>query len=172
MAIPQSEIRAAKGTVNESRILANTKFAARAARLKTAFLCHSHKDQDLVSAVQDFLWRNGWKIYVDWQDTTMPDQPNRETAEKIQCKIRENDWFLFLATANSTGSRWCPWEIGYADAAKGKDAVIVIPTRDAVGSHGNEYVELYRRIDLSSDGRVVEFTQGYHYVHQELSSLR
>ena len=171
MAIPQYEIRVARGTVSESRILANTKFAARAARLKTAFLCHSHNDQDLVSAMQDFLWRNGWKIYVDWQDTTMPDQPNRETAEKIQGKIRDNDWFLFLATANSMASRWCPWEIGYADAAKGKNAVIVIPTRDAIGSHGNEYVELYRRIDQAPDGRIVEFTQGFRHTYQSLNTL-
>ena len=171
MAIPQAEIRAARGTVTESRIHASTKIAARAAKLRTAFLCHSHKDQELVASVQDFLWRNGWRIYVDWQDTAMPDHPNRETAEKIQGKIHDNDWFLFLATSNSMASRWCPWEIGYADSAKGKNAVVVIPTRDAAGSHGNEYIELYRRIDLSSDGRVVEFTQGFHYTFQELNTL-
>ena len=171
MAIPQSEIRAAKGMVTESRILANTKFAARSAKLQTAFLCHSHKDQDLVASVQDFLWRNGWRIYVGWQDTTMPEKPNRETAEKIQSKIRDNDCFLFLATSNSMASRWCPWEIGYADSEKGKEAVVVIPTRDAMGSHGNEYIELYRRIDLSPDGRVVEFTQGFHYTFHELNTL-
>jgi TIR domain len=171
MAIPQAEIRAARGTVSESRVLANTKLAARAARLQTAFLCHSHKDQDLVIALQDFLWRNGWKVYVDWQDTTMPEKPNRQTAEKIQAKIHENDWFLFLATANSMASRWCPWEIGYADAAKGKDDIVVIPTRDAMGSHGNEYIDLYRRIDLSPAGRIVEFSAGVQSNYHELTTL-
>ena len=38
----------------------------------------------------------------DWEDTAMPEKPTRETAEKIQKKIRDNDWFLFLATPNST----------------------------------------------------------------------
>ncbi len=171
MPIPQNEILAARGLVAESRRLASTKIAARAARIKTAFLCHSRKDQELAMSVQDFLWKNGWRVYVDWQDTTMPDKPNHETANRLQEKIRDNDWFLFLATANSMASRWCPWEIGYADSAKGKQAILVIPTSDATGSHGSEYMDLYRRVDRVPDGRIAEFTEGFYYTHQHLSSL-
>jgi hypothetical protein len=169
MPIPQINIRIAKGTVFEAT--ANDKFTARASRLKTAFLCHSHKDRDLALALQDFLWKHGWKLYIDWQDASMPDRPNRETADKIQGKIRENDWLLFLATQNSMTSRWCPWEIGYGDSAKGKEKVVIIPTSDASGSYGSEYLELYRRIDLSSDGRVVTFGAGLQYTSDPLTSL-
>ena len=104
----------------------------------------------LVKGVQKFLNDQGWHVYVDWQDQSMPPQPSRETALKIQRRIKELNWFLFLATENSMASRWCPWELGFADGAKPYDSILVIPTRDLSGrSHGNEYIQLYRRVDES-----------------------
>jgi nicotinamidase-related amidase len=85
---------------------------AKAARKQTAFLSHSHYDARLAKSVQAFLTAQGWEVYIDWEDTAMPDSPNRATAERIQAKIRDLQWFLFLATQNSMKSRWCPWEIG------------------------------------------------------------
>ena len=118
---------------------------------QTAFLSHSHKDYELVRRVQAFLRDNGWNVYVDWQDESMPTSTNRETAKKIKDKILKLDWFLFLATQNSMVSRWCPWEIGYADGVKQISRIIVIPTTDQSGkSHGNEYLDLYRRIEIGS----------------------
>jgi len=75
--------------------------------------------------------------------------PNRETAKRIQARILECGYFLFLATANSMQSRWCPWEIGYADGKKDLDDIFLIRTMDSQGTYGNEYLELYRRIDYS-----------------------
>ncbi|SSS38462.1 Uncharacterised protein [Acinetobacter baumannii] len=83
----------------------------------------------------------------------MPDSPNRETAVKIQQKIQEADYFFFLATPNSVKSRWCPWEIGYADGVKEYESIFVIPTQDRYGSYyGNEYLQLYQRIEESQQG--------------------
>jgi hypothetical protein len=122
--------------------------AAKRLGRKTAFLCHSHQDRDKALRVQSFLHEQGWRIYIDWQDAAMPSTPDRSTAENIQRKIRQLDWFLFLATEASMASRWCPWEIGYADGAKGKETIAVIPTRDDKGTgFGSEYMKLYRRID-------------------------
>lgn len=63
----------------------------------------------------------------------MPEEPNRETAGRIQAAIRNSDVFLFLATENSMSSRWCPWELGYADGVKPLDSIAVVPTKDAIG---------------------------------------
>ncbi len=120
---------------------------------QTAFLSHSHADADLAKRVQDFLRTKGWDIYIDWQDATMPSKPNRHTARRIQDRITELSWFLCLATANSAASRWCPWEIGFADARKGVDQVVILPARDDAGrNYGNEYLDLYRRIDVNAFG--------------------
>jgi hypothetical protein len=151
MAITQSAILAfeARAPIRKSAELIRE---AKAAKKETAFLCHSHHDSRLAKSLQAFLHANGWEVYIDWDDTTMPDRPNRETAERLQAKIRDLDWFLFLATRNSMQSRWCPWELGYADGAKSYHRILILPTSDAFGSHGNEYLDLYRHLDSAQGG--------------------
>jgi len=125
---------------------------AKATQKQTAFLSHSHHDARLAKSVQAFLSAAGWEVYIDWEDSGMPDSPNRQTADQIQSKIRDLNWFLFLATQNSMKSRWCPWEIGYADGVKPYDNILILPTSDTGGSHGNEYLQLYRRLDPAQGG--------------------
>lgn len=109
--------------------------------LKTAFLCHSHKDAEYVKGFIAKVREQGWMIYVDWQDNSMPDRPTAETADKIQARIKRLNLFLFLATPNSTSSRWCPWEIGYADGVKERSRIFVIQTQDDRGQiYGVEYL--------------------------------
>lgn len=150
--IDQSSIRA---YASRSEVRKSERIVEEAVRAgnQTAFLSHSHKDQELAKGVQGFLQAQGWRVYIDWEDTTMPSQPNRETARKIKDKIKRLDWFLYLATANSAASRWCPWEIGYADGVKDIDKIVIIPTRDSFGgNHGNEYLDLYRHVDAARAG--------------------
>lgn len=151
MPIKQRDLRAAATRA----VVAKSLREARAAKQQTAFLCHSHLDVGLVKGLQNFLNDQGWDIYIDWLDDDMPSVPDKETAEKIKGKIVESDWFLFLATANSTSSRWCPWEIGYADAKRGYEHIVIIQTEDDGGKHhGNEYLQLYRKlIEASSNTR-------------------
>jgi hypothetical protein len=139
---------------------ASTLLEAKARGIRTAFLCHSHKDHTLVTGLVNLLHSAGWRVYVDWADSSMPDKPTQETARKIQRKIVDLDYFLFLATANSMASRWCPWEIGYADGTKPNDRILIVPTQDGVTTHGNEYLALHRRIDLSTQGEVAAWKPG------------
>jgi hypothetical protein len=134
---------------------------ARAAAAQTAFLCHSHQDETLVKGLVTMLTDAGWNVYVDWQDTTLPAVPDRQTASRIQDRIRSLTYFLFLATANSMESRWCPWEIGYANGVKEIDRILIVPTVDGGNTHGNEYLQLYRRIDIGSGRAMVVTRPGY-----------
>jgi hypothetical protein len=123
---------------------------------ETAFLCHSHKDSELAKGLQVQLKEAGWKLYIDWQDATMPTKTDRTTAEKIQKKIKEAKLFFFLATPNSVGSLWCPWEIGYADGVKSPDKIKVIPTIDENNNwYGTEYMQLYQSLDRSTSDKIV-----------------
>lgn len=144
--------------INQSDILRQTLFSvvressvlveeARQQGKQTAFLSHSYKDRELAKRVQSYLQSKGWQIYVDWQDTSMPAKPNRATADKIKRRIKQLHWFLYLATANSSNSKWCPWEIGYADGIKIIERIIIIPTTDGNLNYGSEYLDLYRRVD-------------------------
>lgn len=127
----------------------------RAGLVKTAFLCHSHRDDKLAEGLQALLAEQGVELYIDWKDASMPPEPNRETASRIQYRIKTCDWFLFLATANSMTSRWCPWELGYADGQKPHERIAIVQTSDSTTTHGNEYMQLYRRIDTSSAGELI-----------------
>lgn len=84
----------------------------------------------------------------------MPETPDRQTAARIQRKIEQLGFFLFLATPNSMSSRWCPWEIGYADGVKPRDQIIVVPTSVGATTHGNEYLQLYQRLDVADVGKL------------------
>ncbi|WP_081963185.1 toll/interleukin-1 receptor domain-containing protein [Pseudomonas sp. ML96] len=123
----------------------------------TIFLCHSHKDQNLAFGFSQMLQNAGCKVYIDWLDEEMPETPNKETAIRIRQKIKENEYFVYLATENSSRSRWCPWEIGYADGVKVLDRIIIVPTRDRATSYGQEYLGIYRRLDIASDGQLAIF---------------
>lgn len=151
MAINQNDILRYEAQASTKRSAELIK-EAKAARKQTAFLSHSHQDARLAKSLQGFLQAQGWEIYIDWEDTSMPDSPTRETAEKIQARIRDLDWFLFLGSQNSMKSRWCPWEIGYADGVKPIDNILIIATTDSTGTHGSEYLQLYRHIDLAQSG--------------------
>lgn len=151
MAIRIEELRSAATryvatvkTLNEARIKGR----------RTVFLCHSHKDKELVKGVEALLNEADMNVYIDWQDTQMPEKPDQITASRIKDRIVAADFFLFLATENSMQSRWCPWEIGYADGKKKLTQILVIPTTNGITTHGSEYLDLYRRIDKSGMGKV------------------
>jgi hypothetical protein len=165
MAIAQHLLRdksRAYGLLKEAREKAAN---AALSGLKMAFLCHSHKDEDLVKGLVVLFQELGITLYVDWQDNTMPEKPNSETAKKIQDRIIHSDIFLFLATANSKASRWCPWEIGFADS--GDKKIYIIPTTDGYNSYGNEYLDLYPKIDTGTYR--IDNRPGYFVFHPNLS---
>ncbi|ARS53528.1 toll/interleukin-1 receptor domain-containing protein [Kushneria konosiri] len=150
MAIKTRDLRAASNRLGKI-IVARSLNEALAKKQQTAFLCHSHKDHELAKGLQVLMKENGWDLYIDWEDSEMPSTPNKETANKIKTKIKITDWFLFLATSNSTQSRWCPWEIGFADSAKSYEKILIVPTEDDSGTwYGNEYLQLYRQMNEGS----------------------
>lgn len=157
MAIRIQTLREAAQRPAQTRVYKSLR-EAQGAHAQTAFLSHSHEDRLVAQGLQAILREAGWNLYVDWQDTTMPDTPTGETAQIIQARIREHDWFIFLATEHSTRSRWCPWEIGFADSVKTRDRLFVVPTVDNTNRYfGNEYLQLYRQITVAVSGKLAAF---------------
>jgi hypothetical protein len=146
MTISQYELRAAAARNTSLKNQQSRGFGQ-----KTGFLCHSHKDRDLALGLQQWLKEQGMELYIDWLDPYMPDTPDAVTADRIRTAIKVADVFLFLATNDSMASRWCPWELGFADGVKRNEQIAVISTSDASGNYyGNEYLQLYRRIDQAT----------------------
>lgn len=147
MAISQT-VLTQKAFAYQETLHENMRKSASFGTVKSVFLCHSHKDETLVKGLIALFQEKSIDFYIDWKDHSMPETPNAETAKKIQDAIKARDLFLFLASANSKASRWCPWEIGYADASLRK--IFIVPTSDGAGTYGNEYLQLYSKIDMGT----------------------
>jgi len=157
MTLTRNDLLNARARGSHRQIIAKSLSEAKSTRMRTAFLCHSHVDSDLAEGIQAVLKEAGWNVYIDWQDSSLPDSPNEETALAIKEKIKQCDIFLFLATKSSTTSKWCPWEIGYADSAKGVKNLIVIPINENGYQYGSEYLGLYQRAIISDTGNLAVF---------------
>ncbi len=159
MPIPLFEL--ARAATRPHVELAKSLNEAKRANLRTVFLSHSHKDATYAEGLAAVLLEAGLEAYIDWQDSSMPGTPNHQTASTIKLRIQRADLFMFLATPSSTVSRWCPWEIGYADGVKAIEDMIVVQTADSSGRHyGSEYLGLYRSLDVSTDGRLAVWPSG------------
>jgi hypothetical protein len=113
----------------------------------TIFLSHSHKDRDLIAPAVAFLRSHGVMAYVDWMDEGMSEAVSGETAKKLKERIRQQKKFLVLVTENSKDSRWVPWELGFADSAKGMQHIATFPVKDGEYDFTqNEYMKIYPKI--------------------------
>lgn len=127
------------------------------------FLSHSHMDAtDITKAdlrsLMTILVTLSCDVYIDWLDPDMPSETCGDTAKRIKDKIDECDRFLLAATVNAVNSRWVPWELGYADKAKGVKNIAVLPIADPYGQwEGSEYLSLYPTVQISATNHFAVF---------------
>lgn len=154
--LTESQLRPSATLQKSAKVRTNIK-ASRYLADVTIFLSHSHKDRRIAEGLIEQLGELGISLYVDWNDTEMPRVTDRTTADRIKGRIRENEWFMLLATNNAIKSKWVPWETGIADQARTERRVLVIPVADATGKfEGSEYLQLYPRIERSSYSGLLE----------------
>jgi hypothetical protein len=54
---------------------------------------------------------------------------------------------MFVATsANTSKSKWVPWELGLTDGWNGKAAILPILEESTLAFHGQKYFELYPEV--------------------------
>ena len=146
--------------------LSDSRMFSKASAITSVFLSHSHYDKMLVKYAKVFFENLGIHIYVDWADKTMPETPNNITANKIKTQITyTNDKFILLATNNAVESKWCNWEVGIGDSFKlRKKKIAILPLADNRGVwNGNEYLQIYPRIEkssIASNDFVVKYPDG------------
>lgn len=142
----------------ESRATKMMQKTASLSSAKKIFLSHSHHDKELAKGLKNYLSSLRIDLYIDWLDSSMPPNTNKETADNIKRKIGRSDHVLVLATNNAVKSRWVPWEIGVADIKKSPSGVSILPVVDSSGKfEGNEYLQLYNRVVVADDGSIAVF---------------
>ena len=117
-------------------------------RKTTVFISHKHDDlEDLKGLLGMLQQKYGVKVYIDSQDPTMPKVTSKETAINIKKRIKQCDKFILLATNGAIESKWCNWELGYGDAEKYKENIVLFPMKPKGASDyeykGSEYMSIY-----------------------------
>jgi hypothetical protein len=114
------------------------------------FLSHSSLDKKLVLTLVDLFNEAGYSVYVDWIEDTQLDRSNvnKETAQTLRTRMNCSKGLSYVATSNSTNSKWCPWELGYFDGKKNSRCCI-LPIIESNTFQGQEYLGLYPYIRYS-----------------------
>lgn len=130
----------------------------------SVFLSHKHdEDPDLIENVKALFLKLGAGLYIDWQDETMPQVTNAQTAQRLKDAISGLRKFVMLATPASINSIWIPWEIGLADQLKGLANMAMLPILNSNETwKKREYCLLYDRI-VEVDGTWCIMEPGYEY---------
>ena len=112
------------------------------------FLSHSSLDRKLVLTLVHLFNKAGYSVYVDWIEDTQLDRNNvnESTAEILRNRMNACRGLSYVATSNSTNSKWCPWGLGYFDGKK-NGRCCVLPIMDNSKFLGQEYLGLYPYIE-------------------------
>lgn len=114
------------------------------------FLSHSYLDKSLVYTIVDLFNDAGYSVYVDWMVDTQFDRSmvSASTAKTLRNRMDSCNGLAYIATANITNSKWCPWELGYMDGKQnGRCAILPVLDTQSAKFSGQEYLGIYPYID-------------------------
>jgi hypothetical protein len=123
------------------------------------FLSHSTSDAEIILGVKGVLEDYGKTVYVDWLEDPQLDRRNvtAASAEVIRARMRQCKSLVYVHTANSGGSKWMPWELGYFDGFNGAVAILPVTRNREASFEGQEYLGIYPYMDEApSTGSAVE----------------
>jgi len=130
----------------QSKILNENKAIRSAQTHYDLFVSHSYLDKVLVVTLVNLFNKAGYSVYVDWIVDSQLDRNsvNRKTASIIRQRMNRAKGLAYIATSNTTNSRWCPWELGYVDGKKGGMCTILPILKEPSSIFkGQEYLGLY-----------------------------
>lgn len=116
-------------------------------------------------------------MYVDWMVDTQLDRSNitANTATSLRERMDDCQGLAYVATANISNSKWCPWELGYVDGKhNGRCAILPVLENKMSEFNGQEYLGMYPYIDYEKrkkDGKY-DFWVNDPNVHQKYISLK
>lgn len=109
------------------------------------FLSHSFSDQKLILGVWLSLEDLGYKVYVDWINDRELSRTSvtKETARVLRARMLTCKSLLYATTANSSSSKWMPWELGFKDGHNRKAAILPVTSGSGDSYAGQEYLGIY-----------------------------
>ena len=114
------------------------------------FLSHSYLDKDLVIVLVSLFNKAQYSVYGDWVIDKQLNRSSvsRKTSEILRDRLDASRSLAYVATCNTTLSKWCPWELGYGDGKKkGRCAILPVLNDESSSFKGQEYLSLYPHIE-------------------------
>lgn len=147
----QNEVNKYSSLNKFSLLLENRKFDNN--KSYDLFISHSFMDKQLVEVLYKKFEESGYKVYIDWKEEKLQDRENvsSETAKILRERMNRCSGLSYIATGNIVNSKWCPWELGYADGKKNKAAILPILNEKSNEYKGMEYLGIYPYIDYVED---------------------
>jgi hypothetical protein len=119
------------------------------------FLSHRYLDAKEVLALRTLIEAYGLRVYVDWIDSPQLQRGNvtKETAAELKNVMRRSRSLLYADSANSSGSRWMPWELGFSDGLHGRVGIVPVTEQQQSSEsfQGQEYLGIYPYLTLTRD---------------------
>ena len=130
-------------------LIENTRLYEEAVQRYDIFLSHSYLDRKRIISLVELFNKAGYSVYVDWIDDNQMDRSKVgvDTAQTLRKRMESSLCLAYVATSNTTTSKWCPWELGYADGSKDGRCCILPIMENANSYKGQEYLGLYPYID-------------------------
>lgn len=121
------------------------------------FISHSHRDEARARSLATKLEQWGISVYVDIQDRTLCQLPDRDLAERLVTALRQCRLLIFAFSEASVNSRWMPWELGLAHGVIGRAVLWPFTKRALQAKATQEYLHLYEPLDpATARERLVE----------------
>jgi len=116
------------------------------------FLSHSYLDARLIVGVKTLLEESEHlSVYVDWQSDPqlIRSAVTSETADLLRTRMKHCSSLIYVATNNTTNSRWMPWELGYFDGFRPEHTAI-LPLMKSINTEfdAQEYLGLYPKLEV------------------------
>lgn len=146
----ENELKKKNKFNNFSLLLENRKFIVN--KNYDLFISHSFMDKELVEVLYEKFEEAGYEVYIDWKESSLQDRENvsSETAKILRERINNCLGLSYIATGNIVNSKWCPWELGYADGKKNRAAILPILNNGSNEYKGLEYLGIYPYIDYNT----------------------
>ena len=79
------------------------------------FISHSYLDKEIINALYYTFEACGYTVFIDWKNEKLMDrnQVSKQVAKKLKIYMANCKGLLYIATENSSNSKWCPWDSRY-----------------------------------------------------------
>lgn len=110
------------------------------------FLSYRSDDIDVVLGIYIDLVRLGYDVYLDRIMDPQLDRGKvtKDTADVLRHRLIQSKVLFYACTENAGGSRWMPWELGFADGYRCKAAIV--PVTESAEFPGTEFLSIYPKV--------------------------